>query len=131
MEEELSGGLMEVGIRVSSEMGFRVVLVLCSVRVEIVNMKDIGTMACSMVKEFNFSKTVRSMKGHSKKTSSMETESSTRMIRSFMECGRIMSYQLSTWLNLLSMISDPSFYNYLKSHHYSTDSANSKTVIPE
>ena len=97
MEEVHFGGPMEVGIRGSLEMEYRVVMEHYLEMEDIKNMKGIGIMGCSMEKAFNSLKMVKSMKEHLKRTSSMEMEYSTKMIRLSMESGRIINYQWLIW----------------------------------
>jgi hypothetical protein len=96
-EEELFGGVMEVGMRDSLEMVCRVVGEFCIVREGIANMRVTGTTVCLMVRVFSISRMDSDMRALLNRISSMETEYFTRMIRLYMECGRIMSYLLLTW----------------------------------
>lgn len=81
MEEEHFGGLMEVGMKASSEMECRVDMGHFSEKEDTNSMKDHGTMECSMGKESNFSKMDRSMMVLSNKTNSMEMVCFTKTIR--------------------------------------------------
>lgn len=92
MEGEPSGGVMEVGMRVNSEMEFKVDGE-CFIEKEVTeNMKATGTMECLTVKVHNTSKTEKDMKEHLNRTSSMEMVSSIKMIRLFMVFGKTTSY---------------------------------------
>ena len=94
MEGVLSGGLMEVGMKDNSEMVSKVVMEYFIEMVVMLNMKVHGIMVCLMVKVLNSSRTDKNIKAPSSKTNSMEMEFSIRMIRLFMEFGKIMSYRL-------------------------------------
>ncbi len=92
MEEELSGGVMEVGMRANSEMVFKVDGGYFIDREVTGSMRAIGTMECLTVKVHNTSKTEKDMREHLNRTSSMETVSFIKMIRSFMVFGRTTNY---------------------------------------
>lgn len=94
MVVELSGGQMGAGMKDSLEMVFKVVMVHFIEKVDINNMKDLGTTECLMVKAPSSSKTDKNMKEHSKKINSMDKVSSTKMIQLSMESGKITSSQL-------------------------------------
>ena len=81
MEEEHSGGLMVVGMKVNSEMEYKVGREHCIEKEDINNMRDIGIMECSMEREFSISRMVNDMKEHLKKINSMEMEYSTNRIQ--------------------------------------------------
>ena len=97
MEEEHFGGLMEVGMKETSKMVFNVALVLYIVRVVLANTRVFGRMVCLMVKVFNTLTMDNDMKDTSKRINSMERVYFTKMTQSFMECGKTMSCQWSTW----------------------------------
>lgn len=79
-EGELFGGQMEVGTKVISKMECKVASEYCIDKVEINNIREYGTMVCSMVKEFNTLTTAKDTKAVSNKTSSMEMVYFTKMI---------------------------------------------------
>lgn len=81
MEEERFGGQMEVGMKAISKMGCKVDSEYYIDKVEINNIREFGTMVCSMVKEFNTSTTVKDIKVVSNRTSSMEMVYFTKMIQ--------------------------------------------------
>lgn len=81
MEEVLSGGLMEAGMRVSLEMEFKVDMVYFIETVVMFSMKDLGTMECLMERVLNSLKMDRNMKVHLNKINSMEMECFIKMIQ--------------------------------------------------
>ena len=93
MEGELSGGLMAVGIKDSSEMESRVAGEYSIEKVGIGSMKATGTTVCSMVKELNTLKTDSDTMVHSSRINSMERVYSTKTIPLYTEYGKTMSYQ--------------------------------------
>lgn len=108
MGAELFGGAMEVGMKVNLETESKVDGEFSIERGETGNTKEIGTMACLMVREPSTSKMDKDTKAHSKKTSSMEKAYFTKMTQLFTESGRIMSCQLSIWLSQVLEINDDS-----------------------
>lgn len=80
MAEVLFGGLMEVGMKASSNKECKVDMDAYIEKEEINNMKVLGIMECSMVKVFNFLKMVNVLKVHSNKINSMVMEFFTKMI---------------------------------------------------
>lgn len=80
MEEVLSGGLMEVGMKGNSEMVSRVVMEYFIEMVVMLNMKVHGITVCLMVKALNSSRTDKNTKALLSKTNSMEMEFSIKMI---------------------------------------------------
>lgn len=97
MEGVLFGGLMEVGMKVNSEMVSKVAMEYFIEMAVMLNMKVHGIMVCLMVKVLNSSRTDKNTKAHLSKTNSMEMEFSIKMIPLFMEFGKIMSYRLLIW----------------------------------
>ena len=93
MAEELSGGQMAVGTKASSRKESNVVRECFIEKVEVGSMKAAGKMVCLTVREFNTLTMANDMKAFSKKISSTEMVSSTKMTRSFMVFGKIMSCQ--------------------------------------
>lgn len=69
-EEELSGGQMAAGIKANSETEYKVGMEFYIEMVDILSMKDLGIMECSMAKEHSTSRTDKSTKGRLRKTSS-------------------------------------------------------------
>lgn len=92
MEGVLSGGLMEVGMKGNSEMVFKVVMEYFIEMAVMLSMKGHGITACLMARAPNFSRMDKNTKVHLSKTNSMAMEYFTKMIPSFMEFGKIMSY---------------------------------------
>lgn len=93
MVEVLFGGQMEVGMKVNLETAYKADREFFIGKVDTASMKATGTMVCLMVKEHNTFRMGSVMKVHSKKISFMEKASFTKMIRSFTEYGKTMSYQ--------------------------------------
>jgi hypothetical protein len=73
MEEVLSGGLMEAGMKDNSKKEYNVGKVYFIVKEEINNMKVAGRMVCSMVKVFNILIMDKDTKATSNKINSTET----------------------------------------------------------
>ena len=94
MEGELSGGETAVGTKDNLETEFNAGSESCTEKEELGNMKDHGKMECLMEKELNSLKMERNMRELSRKINSMEMVFSTKMILSFMECGKITICQL-------------------------------------
>lgn len=94
MVEEHFGGQMEAGMKVSSEMECKVDKESCIERVAILNIKDLGTMACLMGKECNILKMGKSIKVLLSRTNFMEMEFFIRTILLYMEFGKIINYLL-------------------------------------
>lgn len=88
MEGERSGGQTVVGMRASSETECSQVQECCTEKVATDSLRVIGTTACLMVEELSTSRTERDMRALSRRISSMERAFSTKMTRSYMECGR-------------------------------------------
>lgn len=80
MGEELSGGLMEVGIKDNLEMEYKVVTGYYIEMVDMLNIKDLGIMVCLMEKVHNSFRMVKNIKVHSSKINSMEMVYSIKMI---------------------------------------------------
>ena len=93
-EEEHFGGLMEAGIKANLEMESKADMEFCIVMEDMLNMKDLGIMECLMEKGHSFLRMDKSMKGLSNKINFTEMVYSLKMIPSFMEFGKIMSYLL-------------------------------------
>lgn len=72
-EEELSGGLTEVGMKEILSKVFSADMELCIDRVVINSMRECGRMVCSTVKELNFLIMDKDMKGTSNRINSMVT----------------------------------------------------------
>lgn len=92
MEEEPSGGLMEVGTKDNLGMEYKVDMEYYIEMVAMLNMKDLGITVCSMVKVLNSSRMVKNTKDLLNKISSMEMVYFIRMILLYTESGKIMSY---------------------------------------
>lgn len=56
MEKVYFYGPMEADMKVFSKMVYKMVLGLCIEKMEVNNMKEIGQMECSMVREYNISR---------------------------------------------------------------------------
>lgn len=95
--EELSGGPMEAGTRAYSRTVFSVDTAPYIEREDKRNTKECGKEACSMAKAPNSSTMDRDIKATSRRTSSTDKESSTRMIRLFMVFGKIISCLSLIW----------------------------------
>lgn len=93
MGEVPFGGQMAAGMREISEMVYKVDGECYTEKEGIANTKATGIMVCLMVKAPNTSRTDSDMRALSSKTSSTVRVYFTKMIRSFMECGRTISYR--------------------------------------
>ena len=93
MVEVLFGGLMEVGMKVNSEMVCKVGGEFFTGKEDIANMKVTGITVCLMEKGHNTFRMENAMKAHSSKTNFTEKAFFTKMTQSFTEFGKIMSYQ--------------------------------------
>ena len=97
MEEGRFGGQMVAGIRVSSEMEYKVDMGFYIEKEAIKNIKDHGTMVCLTVKALSISRMEKDMKGLSNKINFMGRVFFIKMTRLFMEFGRITNYLSSIW----------------------------------
>ena len=92
-EKEHSGGVTEAGMKDNLETEFNLDGEFYIERVDIDNMKEIGIMVCSMEKVFNTLKMDKDMKELLNKINSTDRVYSIKMIRLFMEYGKIINYQ--------------------------------------
>lgn len=106
MVKELFGGVMVVGMRVSSEMVCKVAGEFYIVKVVIDNTKETGIMECLMAKVFSILKMASDIKAPLNKISSMETVYFTKMTRLYTECGRTTNCRWSIWSNQAWEIND-------------------------
>ena len=93
MEGELSGGLMEVGMKEILSKVFSVDMELCIDKVVINSMKECGRMVCLTVKELNFLIMDKDMKDISNRINSTVRVYFTRTTRLYTEYGKTTNYQ--------------------------------------
>lgn len=85
---------MEAGMRGNSATECKVAMEFCIATVAMSNTRAPGITACLMERVSSISKMAKSMKGHSRRTSSMGMEFFTKTTLPFTEFGRTISFRL-------------------------------------